>query len=226
MTLCGQWNEFNYYLVSNKCILGNNASVSLISGKTCPDTIIIPETVNNYTVEEIGKNSLSNLPFKELIILARITQINSGATWGCKNLEKVIIPNTCLYLFNSAIHVWDSSLGDDVSNPGITNVYFEPNSKIAFLDVQAICYRENMNIYFCNSVFPKIIQSAFNNVRNLMIHCPVYFDIGPIKSVQPIEVTFFQHNNSPLCEVIYLKTHCTCRYKNNGLLFLIVLIKM
>ena len=56
---CGEWHEFAYYIVNNKCILGNNQSSALISGKQLPEIVIIPEYVNGHPVLELGKKQLS-----------------------------------------------------------------------------------------------------------------------------------------------------------------------
>ena len=178
MTECEEWHEFKFCTVNNIFILGDNqtASSGLVNAGKYPSLVIIPPYVNGKEVKEIGAYSLKNCPLiKEIIIEARITQINIYATWGCASLEKIKIPNTCLYIFNSGIHIWNSTLKSGVTNPGTSRVMFEPNSKISFIGYQGISYRENIYLYFCNKVNPSFSSGAFNCNKKLVVYSPVSF---------------------------------------------------
>ena len=150
---CGEWNGLSFYLINNICILGNNQTSALSDVNLCPETVIIPPKVNGYSVLELGRYSLTHCKnMKELIILARITQINEYATWACENLVKVNIPYTCKYIFYSGIHMWNSTRNERVPTPGTANITFEPNSQLTFIGPQGISFRENVNIFFCSKV--------------------------------------------------------------------------
>ena len=211
--LCGQWNEFEYYFVNDKCILGNNNSRALISGKTCPEVVIIPQYVNGNPVLEIGKNSLSGLvKIKEITILARITQINTEAISYCAGLEKINIPSTCLYMFFASVHLYNNTYGGDKPAPGTTNVIFEPNSRIQYIGDNTFSYRENLNVYFCSPINPIIHEEAFKVVTNKNFYSPYDFWLTD-KNVHV-------HNNDGLPDICYdpkTKFTCKCKIINIGL---------
>ena len=201
-TTCGEWNEFAYFFVNNKCILGNNQSRALISGKQLPEIVIIPQYVNGHPVLELGVNSLShNTIIREIVILARITQINYNAMRCCTNLEKINIPSSCLYIFDSGIHMFNSSMPDHTPTPGVTNVIFEPNSKIQYIDGQGISYRETINIFFCSPVKPILHRFAFSD-SNPQFFSPYNFWLSS---------KTFVHSNVGLPEICYdPKMTCKC----------------
>ena len=114
--------------MNGKYVLGDNSSNiknALESGNTCPETIFVPKYVYGHKIEEIGAypfDSCTNT--KVLNVKARITQINYNAFRQATSLEKVYLPNTLKYIFDNAIHVWNSTLGNGVINPGITEIFF------------------------------------------------------------------------------------------------------
>ena len=211
--LCGQWNEFEYYFVNNKCILGDNNSVALISGKTCPEVVIIPQYVNGNPVLELGANSLNGLvEIKEITILARITQINARAIYNSAGLEKINIPSTCLYMFYGSIHLYNITHGGYRPAPGTTDIIFEPNSKIQYIGDHSLSYRENMNFYFCSPVNPKIHSSALVGITNKKYYSPYDFWLTD-KNVHV-------YNNDVLPDICYdpkTKFTCKCKTINIGL---------
>ena len=213
---CGVYNEFSYYFVNGKCILGDNSTSAFISGKTCPKTIIIPPKVNDNPVLEIGCNAIYNLVnLRELIILARITQINSRGIYSCPNLEKVNVPNTCLYIFYSGIHMWNHTLGNHVPNPGTTNVTFEPNTQIAYISYHGIVYRENINIFFCNKVNLTTNGDPFQ-FSNTKLYSPYSYRLTSSYYVNSIQ------NLPSICNVPQISLYC--KKNNHKIVFKILFI--
>ena len=180
--MCEEFESFRYCLVKGKYILGYNTTTpanALISGKTCPEKVVIPEFVKDHKIEEIGTNALKSCTnMKVLIIKARITQINDAALWEAKSLVNIYLPNTLLYIFTNCIHLWDSQLGSGVTNPGITNVYFEKGSKIKYIGSQGICYREFLYLHTCEVIKPEINMYAFNIVQHLYTVSPYNYSLG------------------------------------------------
>ena len=186
MVDCYKWHEFKYCVVNGILVLGDNATAKsgLVSSGTYPSIVNIPFSVNGKEVKQIGAYSLEFCPLiKEIKIRAKITQINKHALWGCASLEKITIPNSCMYIFKSAIHVWNSSLGNEKTNPGTTEVIFLPNSKLAFIEMQGISYRENMYLYFCSYVNPKLDTYAFKWTINVVAFSPYSFTFNGTSTV-------------------------------------------
>ena len=178
MSGCEIWHELRFCTNSNVFMLGDNFTKKsgLANSSFCPTLVIIPPNVNGKEVREIGAYALSDCPLiKEIIINARITQINSHAFFASASLEKINIPNTCLYILDSALDFWNQSLGDHITNPGTSKVFFEPNSKIAFIDNHGISYRENVHIYFCSAVSPRLHKYAFAVTSNVVVYSRVSF---------------------------------------------------
>ena len=185
--MCEELESFRYCLVNGKYILGDNTTKganALITGKTCPEKAIIPEFVKEHRIEEIGTCALySCANLKELIVKARITQINGNAFYEAKNLVNVYLPKTLLYIFSNGIHLWDSENGNCVPNPGITNVYFERGSKIEYISSQGISYKEFLYLHTCEVIKPELDSHAFSFVVNLYVVSPSNYSIGKSVSI-------------------------------------------
>ena len=205
MTDCVAWQEFKFCTKNKKFILGDNETIGsgLVKVGVYPQLVIIPPYVNQREVQEIGYSALSDCPLiKEIIIEARITQINQEAFWACTSLEKITIPNTCLYIFSSAIHIWNSSRGIWDKTPGTSIVIFEPNSKLAFIGIHGISYRRNIHIYLCNKVHTKLDSESIGFTDNIITFSPISFVFN-----RKLTNT---SKYSSLCS-----TYRTCKYQKN-----------
>ena len=185
---CEEYGDFYYCLRGGKYILGDNSSSSanaLITNHVCPEKIIVPVYVNGHKIEEIGSHALQGCnKIRILVIKARITQINEYAFYEGTSLREVYLPNTLINIMAHSIHVWNRTLGSGVVNPGVTEIFFEKNSKLAFINDQGISYRENMILYTCTAINPKLHTYAFNIVSRLTIISPMVFSIKGSYSVQ------------------------------------------
>ena len=66
--MCETWNVYNFCTVGNTFILGDNESNAIFSGKSCPDIVYIPRTVNGKIVKEIGYKAFNECEnIKEII---------------------------------------------------------------------------------------------------------------------------------------------------------------
>lgn len=71
--------------------------------------LIIPNSIENYPVKEIGSNCFSNINKVESItVFDSVVAIGDFAFFGCPNLTKVVIPssvkNWCCHKFRLTFH--------------------------------------------------------------------------------------------------------------------------
>ena len=180
---CDEYGDFKYCTVKDIYIFGDNTTVAgnaLISGHKCPETILIPIAVNGKYVTEIGRYSLSGVAknVKIIKIKARITQINANAFYEASSLEQIYLPNTLRYLFSNAIHVWNRTLGEEVTNPGVTQLFFEKGSDLKYIAYQGISYRAVMIIYTYDVLKPQTLSESFKWTKSLVVASPAPFSIG------------------------------------------------
>lgn len=207
MADCETWSVYNFCTVNNKFILGDNKTKAIISGQNCPDDIYIPRTVNGKGVQEIGANSFSGCTnIKKIIIKARITQINSHAFESCRSITSVFLPSSLMYIFECGIHIWNRDLGNEVTNPGTTEVRFERGSNLKFIGFQGISYRENIILYFCNSVSVSFGETPFKWSKRVLAISPFEFTFNGAKTYKSSEID---------CCNAHVLT-CKGKYRANG----------
>lgn len=176
---CFQNNNIWYCKRNNIFIVGNNETdySNAIVSQPLQSEITIPYSVYGHAIKEVGKNAFRECSaLSRVNIRAKIYQINQFAFCRCKRLEEIIIPATCLYIFQWGIQTWDSTQGQTSPNPYKSlNVIFKPFSKLQLLQTHAISYRENLNIFFCNNVNPVVDQKAFYRSKNVNFYSPESF---------------------------------------------------
>ena len=214
--MCSTWHEIKLCTVNNTFIVGNNSTTSkngLADASNEPEILIIPPEVDKQEIKEIGKHAFAYCKqIREVIIEARIIQINERTFLGCEKIEKITIPNTCKYIFHSAIDLYNASKGS-VTNPGTTKIYFEANSKISFIYSHGISYKENFLLYTCEEIKPKTDGQSFIAVTNLMIYSPVSFVFNKIRSTT---IGFSSHCST------YKKKTCLCARRRTYDIFVII----
>ena len=185
--MCDVYDLFNFCLVNDKYIIGDNSTNrtnALISGKTCPETLIIPAFIKGHKIEEIGCNAFSFCNnIKTLIIRARITQINEFAFQASTSLTTIYLPSTLRYIFQYGIHIWNESKGSGKTTPGITNIYIEKNSRLSYMGFQGISYKEFVYINTCEAINPVTHQHVFGWTNKVYTVAPVIYTIRSSQSI-------------------------------------------
>ena len=178
MTDCVGWHELKFCKYEDIYILGNYSEEpknGILEGKDYSDVIVIPPFVSGHEIKEIGKYSLCEcVNVKEIIIEARITRIQRHAMFECTNLVKIKLPNTLKYIDSFAIDIWNRSIVNN-KNPGVTEVFFEPNSQLSHIDSHGLSYRERFIVYLCNPINATVDTNAFAKVNYLEIRSPYSF---------------------------------------------------
>ena len=178
------FENVRYYTINGTFMLGNNETSATDDPSKGVVNLFVPLKVNNIYVKEIGSRSFLESKFLSTVTIeARITQINNRAFGYCRYLERINIPNTCELILQYGVQTYDSDLGGYKSNPyKKLDVFFEPNSKIKYIDDHAFAYRLNINIYFCNKVQPSIHYYAFVVSPNVTIYSPYSFRFNNIRT--------------------------------------------
>ena len=183
MSNCVTYGNVNYCLVKDTFIVGDNVSCALVSDPT-DGILFIPFKVNSSEVKEIGANAFTGCSSIERVTIeARITQINNDAFRECLKLVSINIPNTCRLIKEWGIQTYNSTLGNSLPNQYKSlTIFFEPNSKIKYIDTHGISYRENVNIYTCERINPILQKNSFIKVSNLRIYSPSSFVMNNTRS--------------------------------------------
>ena len=224
MSDCEYSNEFKYCNVEGIFMLGDNSTNvknALKDDAKCPELVEIPVSVNGRKVEEIGYKAFEECNnIKEIRIYARITRINSHAFWECSSLERIYLPSTLQYIYDSGIHTYNSSVGNEIPNPGLTEVIFQKNSHLKFIGSQGISYRENMHIYICEEISPEFDKKPFNWAKNVRIFSPYSFHFYEYDTIVTPYLSFCInpltcHSDFPPirnCLMIYLSIFIFCSF--------------
>ena len=187
MTDCVEYEEFRYCTVDGVFMLGNNSEFyrnGLINENIYPSTVLIPRTIHNKAVYEIGSYALYRcVNIKRIIIEARITRIGSNAICSMKSLEYVRLPNTLEILENFSLHFWDL-VENFHPGPGIATVIFEPNSKLKQISYHTLSYKDTLYIHTCEPIRAQIDYLAFGYVKTMKIFSPVHFSVDGHRSIQ------------------------------------------
>ena len=196
-----EWLKF--CTVNNTLILGTDETArnnGLIDPSNYPSTLFIPRTVQGMNIEAIGQYALCGLTnMKRIIIDARIKTIYHHGISSMLSLEYIQLPNTLERIEYSAIHFWNESRKDHVTNLGIATVVFEPNSKLKFIDDHGISYKETINIISCSILKPQLHSGAFAFVDHVYIFSPYRFSLLKYRSIQ--------NNYSEYCTTCTMKTN-------------------
>ena len=184
---CYDYNDFKYCNVNNIFMLGDNSTNihnALVSGKSEPDVVTIPRTVNGIAVQQIGRMALFKCHYiKKIIIEARITLINQNGFAEMKSLTFISLPNTLEYIYEWGIHLYNPEYPDGTPNPGSATIIFEPGSKLKHIGNHGISYKDTINIYICEPVNPLINKNGIVFINNLNIYSLHDFIINGTKSI-------------------------------------------
>ena len=218
MSNCVDYGNVRYCVVNDIFIVGNNESKALVS-EPLDGIIFIPLKVNSSEVKEIGAKSFMGCSSIERVTIeARITQINNRAFCQCMKLVSINIPNTCRIIQQWGIQTYNITQGNNLPNSYKSlTIFFEPNSKIKFIDTHGISFRENVNIYTCERINPTLNSQTFIKVTNLKIYSPVSFVLKDVRSITS--------NISSQCKkIITYKQRCPKSNSINPFLCIIHLI--
>ena len=184
MSDCVEYLNVRYCFVNNTFIVGDNESYALIS-EPLNGTIFIPFKIGENEVKEIGARSFMGcISLEQVTIEARITQINDRAFVSCEKLQKINVPNTCTIIQGWGLQTYNITYGGYRPNPYKSfTIFFEPNSRIKYIDTRGISFRVNVNIYTCERINPNIVSDTFKEVKNLKIYSPVSFVFNNISSI-------------------------------------------
>ena len=189
---CYNHSEFKYCIVNNAFMLGDNSTEhhnALLPDKTEPEIFTIPRTVNGIPVEQIGQCALFQcFHIKKIIIEARITLINSHSFSDMKSLTFISLPYTLEYIYEWGIHFYDPFIHGEPNieymiNPGSATIVFETNSRLKYIGNHGISYKDTINIYFCEPVYPKIHEKGVIYTNNLNVFSLYNFTFNNTQSI-------------------------------------------
>ena len=216
---CIPWHELKFCEVNGVYIVGDNSTASkngLADSSKEPEILIIPPSIEKNEIKEIGNYSFDHCTsIREVIIEAPIVQVNHHAFFGCCNIEKIYVPNTCKYLLLAAFDLYNETSKSDMSI-GTVKIFFAANSKISLIASHGISYRENVIIYTCEAIKPIIENEAFKSVSSIQIVSPVSFRLSGIRS--------HTKNYFSQCNALNVCTRIKSNHSPSHLSMIIVLI--
>ena len=184
---CYFYDQFKYCNVNGVFMLGNGTDYphnALDNNITGPQTLIVPRSVHGMAVQEIGHRALFQcLNIKKIIIEARITVIRNEGISQMKSLEYISLPNTLTRIEDWGIHFYDPELPNYTPNNGSATIVFEPNSRLSYVGNHGISYKETLNIYFCDPVYPVLDPATFFRVTHLHIYSMFQFSLNTTESI-------------------------------------------
>ena len=203
LTDCYEENNLRFCRSGDFYIVGTNGSKfqnGFVNPEKITSRIFIPAYVNGIPVREIGSSSLATSPIIENVIIeARINQINMYAFYRDFHLVQINIPNTCQFLFRSAINTADSDGIPPPNSYGLLNVFFEPNSKIRLIGHHALAYRAMVHISICDKVSVGTHTDTFKR-SSVVIYSPFHFMIGKIPTTTTNFSSFCMMNKMTFTE--------------------------
>ena len=181
-TLCSKGNGYYVGASNNSIPVGgdyNGVGTYTVACKSSITTVTIPEKVNGKPVLEIGCQAFSKLLKLETVeILAKITQINQFAFYGCCSLININIPSSVTFIGYAAISAIKS---DDDPSDGILTIKFEPNATITRIEQFAIEKKLHIIIYYCGYHKPEIVDDAiFYGAQTKIVFSPIELNWGGI----------------------------------------------
>ena len=184
MSNCIGYKGIKYCSFDDYLIVGTNTSSNgnaLIDRNQ--DHIHIPLEINGTKIKELGQCAFKGCKsLISVLIEARITQIGKNCFSECSKLERITIPNTCIYIMGWGIQTYSSEFTNEANKYEKLEVFFEPNSQIIFLGSHAISYREIVEIHICNIVQPTVVSGAFTKNTKTTVYSPYNFVFGNIRT--------------------------------------------
>ena len=120
-------------LPNGNLIVGDNSTShgnAAISGFSL-SSLEIPETVNQRSIEEIGRNAFSNVSsLTSVSIKARIKQINTFAFFCCSNVVCINIPSSTLFIGYVALSFKNS---DGTTSKGTIRIIFDYPANVKYI---------------------------------------------------------------------------------------------
>ena len=166
-------NNVIYTKIENNWIVGTNSTISgnaILEGKKAPIHLIIPKRVKGHKIQEIGRYAFRE--HREIVsvrIFAAIKQINHHAFSRCSSIAFISIPSSVEYIFNTSLYF---GVDNSVISNIVTTIFFEPESKLKFIDHTNFCNTKYVSIYFCGNTAPEYIPPLFREVTDVLIFTP------------------------------------------------------
>ena len=183
MSNCIGYKGIKYCSFDDYLIVGTNISTNanaLIDRNQ--DHIHIPLEINGTEIKELGQFAFNGCKsLISVLIEARITQIGMFCFAECCKLERITIPNTCLYIMGWGIQTHNSEFTNEANKYKKLEVFFEPNSQISNLGTSNLNFKEYIHIYFSEPVYPTVGEELFVQ-SNVSIMSPIPFKIAGISS--------------------------------------------
>ena len=194
-----------------------------ISKEKAPETLVIPCFVKRRPVKIIGNSSFAECRnIQYIIIQARVTEIQGTAFCDLPLLKSINIPNTCTSIGNHAIQCHDTTTN---RGSGTLSVLIERGSSLRTLALQAMSYKQFINVYTCESISPQS-EGMFYLAEEVHIYSPVTFTFNYKDASGVAESKTSESYNEMHC---YSQPGCilpkqiTCKTRSNSKLFVLLL---
>ena len=140
--------------------VSNSGTLTVKSGKTVPDNLVIPATVNGKTVTSIENSAFKSCTSLTSVTFAEgstLTTIGGSAFYGCKTLTSITIPSSV------------TSIGDDAfcDCSVLTSVTFADASNLTSIGDRAFCRCKNLTSIKIPSSVTSIDWYAFGGCTSL-----------------------------------------------------------